>query len=120
MKTKTSDWNGDEWLMRCAWCGHKVPEGHEVFGLTMRFRSRQARPEWAGTVQPLRLVVSGRTVAMMVCSDDSPAKRQGTDAIFQVCSEDCGKALTSALQDEIDLGDILSDSESANRPSGSK
>jgi hypothetical protein len=109
MKTEHSEWNGAEWLKRCAWCAQEIVEDHEVFGISMKFRPGQARPEWAGKVQPLQLVVSARTVPMMVCGADSPAKRDGKDALFQVCSDACGKELQKALQREIDMGDIIAE-----------
>jgi len=108
MKASKHDWDADDWLGRCAWCGRRIPEDQEVFGLSMKFRPGMARPEWAGTVQPLRLVVSGKTIPMLVVSEDSPAKRAGHDAYFQVCSESCGQQLQPALRNEIELGDVLS------------
>jgi len=43
----------------------------------------------------------------MVVSEDSPAKRDGKDAMFQVCSDACGRELQDALRNDIDVGNIL-------------
>jgi len=107
MKPSDEPWNPDDWFGRCAWCREEIPEDHEVIGLSMKFRPGQARREWAGTIQPLRLVLAQRTVPMMVVGEDSPAKRDGKDAMFRVCSDACGRELQAALRDERDLGDIL-------------
>ena len=73
-----------------------------------------ALPEWAGTVQPLRLVISRKTIPMIVVGEDPPAKRERKDAFFQVCSESRGKQLQSAVRKEGHLGDILSQSSEGN------
>ena len=44
---------------------------------------------------------------MMVTSEDSEAKRDGNDVMFLVCSEECGKEMKAALEEEKSLGDIF-------------
>jgi len=113
MKTPHSEWKGNDWLNRCAWCAQEIPDGHEVLGISLKFHPGQGRRQWAGTVQPLRLAVSARTVPMMVCGDGSPAKQAGNDAMFQVCSDACGKALQNALRQDVSLGEVI-----AEKPKG--
>ena len=110
MKTPDETWDPDDWFGRCAWCQEEIPEGHEVLGVPAKLRPGQVRKEWAGTIQPLRLVVARRTVPMMVVSEDSPAKRDGKDAMFMVCSDACGRELQDALRNDIDMGTILDQS----------
>jgi hypothetical protein len=107
MNPPEEPWNADEWFSRCAWCQQKIPEDHAVIGVPIKFRPGQAQEGWAGTIQPLRLVLAQRTVPMMVVSEDSPAKRDGKDAMFQVCSDACGRELQDALRNDIDVGNIL-------------
>jgi hypothetical protein len=110
MKPSDEPWNPDDWFHRCAWCEEEIPEGHEVLGVPAKLRPEQVRKEWAGTIQPLRLVWAQRTLPMMVVSEDSPAKRDGKDAMFMVCSDSCGRALQAALRKDIDLGNTLDES----------
>jgi ribosomal protein S26 len=98
--TKTK-WDFETWIGRCAWCAKKVPKDQEVFGIGIRLRPEAFREFDPGTVQPLLLVGAGKTVPMMVVTEDSPAKKDGKDAMFQVCCEKCGKALQAALKAEL-------------------
>ena len=110
MKPSDEPWNPDDWFGRCAWCQEDIPEGHEVFGVSAKLRPAQVRKEWAGTIQPLRLVAARRTVPMMVVSEDSPAKRDGKDAMFMVYSDACGRERRDALRNDLDLGTLLDQS----------
>ena len=92
---------------RCAWCEQEIAEEQEVIGVGLKFRPGRALPEWAGTIQPLRLSISERTVAMIVVGKNSPAKRDGKDAIFQVCCDGCAKKLSDALRLETELGEVI-------------
>ena len=94
-------WNPDHWRTRCAWCAKRIPHDAEVFGISVRLRKEAFQEVDPGTIQPLFLGMAGKTVAMMVVTDDSPAKQDGKDAMFQLCSEDCAKALQTALREEM-------------------
>jgi hypothetical protein len=87
-------------MKRCAWCGTVIPAGCECFGVKMRLRPEAYRLVKFGAVQPMVLPKAGKTVAIIVVALDSPAKRQGVDAMFQLCSDACGIALQKALRDE--------------------
>ena len=96
-----SSWDPNKWLQRCAWCTQRIPANQEVFGIEIRLRPEAFKEFDPGTVQPLLLAMSGRTVPMMIVSEDSPAKKAGKDALFQVCSETCAVNLhvPAILQD---------------------
>jgi len=51
----------------------------------------------AGSPEPLR-----RQTKSLI---DSPAKREGKDLLFMVCSDECGDALSSAMRKEWELAD---------------
>ena len=55
--------------------------------------------------QPLRFALAdaGRTVPAYVVTRDAPAKREGKEVIFQVCSDRCGDELTVAMNKEMNL-----------------
>ena len=46
---------------------------------------------------------AGRTVTAYVVTRDSPAKKEGKDVIFQVCSDRCGLELRAAMCKEMNL-----------------
>lgn len=101
MPRRQPRWNPDRWRSRCAWCAKKMPDDAEVFGISVRLRREAFREVDPGTIQPLFLGLAGKTVAMMVVTDDSPAKQHGKDAMFQLCSEACASALQTALREEM-------------------
>ena len=45
----------------------------------------------------------GRAVVAYVVTRDSPAKKEGKEVLFQVCSDRCGLALTAAMNKEMNL-----------------
>jgi hypothetical protein len=98
---KKSSWDLKKWCDRCAWCTQKIAPNQEVFGIEIRLRPEAFREFDLGSVQPLLLAASGRTVPMMVARQDSPAKIAGKDALFQLCSKDCAEKLQAALQLEL-------------------
>lgn len=101
MTKQKTQWKREHWEGRCAWCTRRIGEEEEVFGISVALRQEAFREFEPGTVQPLLLYQAGKTVPMMVVTEDSPAKRDGKDAMFQVCSEECGKALQAALKQEL-------------------
>ena len=92
------NWDHDDMLARCAWCLRRVPEDQEVFGISLRLHSEAFLEVKPGTVQPLYLPEEERAVPLMVVADNSPAKKEGKDAMLQVCSDACGRALQAALR----------------------
>ena len=67
-----------------------------------------------GRVRPLSLVegkvieltfdTAGKTVLAAVAAFDSPAKAEGKDIIFMVCSDGCGREVQVAFADELAHG----------------
>jgi hypothetical protein len=59
-----------------------------------------------GRVIRLHLVTADRGVRAMMTGADSPARRDGHDLYFMVCSEVCGATLRAALAEEIRIGGV--------------
>ena len=98
---KKSSWDFQKWRDRCAWCTQKIAPNQKVFGIEIRLRPEAFREFDLGSVQPLLLAASGRTVPMLILREDSPAKQDGKDALFQLCSKKCAVRLQKALQLEL-------------------
>ena len=98
---KKSSWDPLKWRNRCAWCAQRIPANEPVFGIEIRLRPETFREFDPGTVQPLLLAASDRTVPMMILREDSPAKQDGKDALFQLCSKTCAVRLQQALRLEM-------------------
>lgn len=94
-------WKLEKWIGRCAWCAGKIPADAEVFGISLALRPEAFQEISPGTVQPLLLASAGKAVPMMIVKDDSPAKRAGKDAVFQLCRRECAEALQAALKAEL-------------------
>jgi hypothetical protein len=90
----------EEELLSCAWCGEIVEPGAEVFALGAKARKGMGLKKFEGTIIPLGLTHSGRSVPAMIATRDSEAKKQGNDIMFLVCGRKCGEALKKALQKE--------------------
>lgn len=98
---KKSAWDPGKWAHCCAWCARKIPANQKVFGIEISLRPEAFREFDCGTVQPLLLAAAGRTVAMLIMREHSPAKHEGKDAMFQLCSETCAVNLQQALRAEM-------------------
>ena len=86
----------------CAWCGKRIPEGHEVFALGAKANPGLISKEQEGTVISLSLAFSERTVPAIVVTSTSEARREGYDLAFVACSRKCGNSLRAMLQREIE------------------
>jgi hypothetical protein len=95
------DWNGDDWFSRCAWCHEEIDEDSPVFGLSVRLRPEAIGAMQRGKIHPLYLPSAERVVPIMLAKEDSPAAREGKDAMLQVCSEECGKQLQAVLRESL-------------------
>lgn len=95
------DWNGDDWFSRCAWCHEEIDEDSPVFGLSVRLRPEAFGLVERGKIHPLYLQSAERVVPIMLATEDSPAVREGKDAMLQVCCEECGKQLQAALRESL-------------------
>lgn len=100
-KKKAPQWKPEKWRDRCAWCTKRISPEAPAFGISVSLQAEAFKEFEPGSVQPLLLFSAGKTVPMMVVTDDSPAKKAGKDAVFQLCSEECALKLQAALQQEI-------------------
>jgi hypothetical protein len=96
-----NQWKPAKWRNRCAWCTGRIPTDREVFGISITLRPEAHREVKPGTIEPLLLYKAGKTVPMMLVTEDSPARHAGKDAMFQLCSETCARALQTALRQEL-------------------
>lgn len=94
-------WEGEYWRHRCAWCEKRIKPHTPVFGVSVSLGSLALAELEPGSIAPMLLAGSSKVVAMMVVAEDSPAKRDGKDAMFQLCSEDCAKALRDTVRTEL-------------------
>ena len=97
----SQDWNSDDWLTRCAWCHEEIDENSPVFGLSVRLQPEAPDLAARGKIHPLYLPSAQRVVPVIMAAADSPAAREGKDAMLQVCCEECGKQLQSALRESL-------------------
>ncbi len=94
-----------EVLTTCAWCGERIPEGHEVFAVGGKAREGVALKDREGKSITLSLALTDRRVQAIVVTSDSEAKKAGNDLMFVVCSPECGQSLKEAVQQGIDFID---------------
>jgi hypothetical protein len=61
-----------------------------------------------GKFIPLHLALAKKRMEGFVVPKDAPAKKEGYDVVFVGCSENCGRALKTALQNEKDAAGLMS------------
>jgi hypothetical protein len=91
----------EEAKSRCAWCAKKLGKNQPVFGISMRLRPEAFSEVAPGTVESLYLPSAERTIPLIIVALDSPAKREGKDAMIQICSDACGIAAQEALRKDM-------------------
>lgn len=79
----------------CGWCGEPLEEGAEIVTLGASVDSKEMLRDVEGEIIPLP--VGDRSVDAIVVTADSPAKQEGRDLVFIVCSEECASQLREAL-----------------------
>lgn len=94
-------WSLKKWQNRCAWCSKKIISDASSYTISIALRDEAIREVKPGGVEPMLLYKAGKSVPMIIVADDSLVKARGKDAMFQLCSEDCAKALQAALRDEM-------------------
>ncbi|MFZ1040570.1 MAG: hypothetical protein WAN58_04560 [Anaerolineales bacterium] len=87
----------------CAWCNKKISEGSEIFSLGVKVKAGVDLQGMSGRAIRLLLPESGKIITAIVPAHDSMAKKDGNDLLFAVCSQECGKALKLALQEDLDV-----------------
>jgi hypothetical protein len=93
----------DRWLGHCAWCNREIAEDGERIAINSRFRDKKDFRKHEGMVVSFVLADAGRTVTAYVVTRDSPAKKEGKEVIFQVCSDRCDLELSTAMSKEMNL-----------------
>jgi len=96
-----------EALGKCAWCRKRIRDDREVFAFGAKIRDEADLSEYEGKTVRLMLLSEDRGVPMMVATEGSDAKNDGSDVMFLVCSEKCGKEMKAALEREKSIGDIF-------------
>src|SRR5436309_268638 len=90
----------------CAFCGAKVPAGHEVFGFGAKARPDADIECYRGAGIEITVRSLKRNVVAIVTGRDSPAARAGHDLYF-TSSESCANSLKAALEEDIKGGGLL-------------
>jgi hypothetical protein len=90
-------------LGHCGWCNRRMGEEGERIAIKARFLDQKEYRKNEGKVVSFTLADAGRTVVAYVVTRDAPAKKEGKEVIFQVCSDRCGDELTVAMNKEINL-----------------
>ncbi len=85
-------------LHRCAWCQRSLAREDEYFGCGAKTMPGIDLSDREGTTISMYLALAQKTVPAIVVPSDSPAKREGNDVYFVICSESCGHALKDALE----------------------
>ena len=68
-------------------------------GISMKFRDPSDYQRHKGKIVEFELA-TGRMVVAACVKPESPAKREGKDVIFMVCSDQCGNELVAAMREE--------------------
>lgn len=94
-------WDENRWRTRCAWCARTVKANDPVFAVSVRLHAAALAELEPGRMAPLFLPGIARVVPMIVVGADSPAKREGKDAVFRLCSEACAQTFQRVLREEL-------------------
>lgn len=101
---KRRDADREYWLWRCAWCRRRIGGDQEVLTIPIKLRPEALREVSAGGIEQMLLAQEERTLALILVAQDSEAKREGTDAVIQFCSQVCAQTACDALRREMGLG----------------
>lgn len=93
--------NDQELLSRCAWCQGPLDV---PFAQCVKVKDRSKIPAEGLVLFPIT-DAPHCLVPAIVCTEDSPAKAEGWDCVFALCSEACATNLRNALRQEADLQD---------------
>jgi hypothetical protein len=90
----------DALVLTCTWCNATIPPDTEMFSIATKKRAGIDLSDHEGKLIPFHLVLAKKRIEGFVAPKDSPAKKDGYDVVFVACSENCGRALKTALQNE--------------------
>jgi hypothetical protein len=88
----------------CGWCGKHIGEDDPVVAVGGCVHKGIDLSLVAGKVIELRFEVSHKTVLAAVTGFDSEAKAEGKDVVFMTCSDDCGREIKRAFENELAHG----------------
>ncbi|MBI3946992.1 MAG: hypothetical protein HY321_13795 [Armatimonadetes bacterium] len=91
----------------CCWCGKRPRPNREHFALSGVARDEVDLSPYEGAGIRIPLETQTRRVDAIVPTATAPARREGYNVIFVLCSRACGAALRDALRKEILLGQLL-------------
>ena len=94
-------------LGRCSWCGKRIKANMPVYGFGGRKRSDVDLTEYEGCAILISLATVPKEVICMVTAPDSPARAEGKDLMFMICSEACAEEMKSVMDAETALGNAL-------------
>jgi len=97
MPNRLSAKEQDYWLGHCGWCNREIGKEGERIAIKVRIRNKKDYRKHEGRIVSFELADAGRTVVAYVVTREPPAKKEGKEVIFQVCSDRCGLELTSAI-----------------------
>ena len=80
-----------------------MAEDGERIAINARFRDKKDYRKHEGMMVTFVLADAGRTVVAYVVTRDSPAKKEGKEVIFQVCSDRCALELNTAMSREMNM-----------------
>ena len=81
-------------------------EDSRAFAISVQLRPEAFVEVKPGIVEKFLLPRSDRQVPAIILPDNSPGKRLGKDALFQLCSQPCAEALRHGLTLEIDTDSV--------------
>lgn len=84
-------------LQRCVWCGVRIRDGMACGAVSAKLN--HPVDSKVGIIK-VSLPACGRIITFVVAPEDSPAKKDGWDGGFVVCSDECGTDLSLALRNE--------------------
>lgn len=93
----------DDVVNTCAWCGKRLSPDSECFGLGAKVKANVDVKQHEGSILPIFLSKTNRSVMAIVPTRISQAKKDGNDLLFALCSHACGRILKEKLQQELDM-----------------
>jgi len=88
----------------CGWCGTAIRDDDPVVAVSGRVREGIDLSLVRGKVIELKFEASDKTILAGIAGIDSPAAAEGKDIVFTVCSDDCGRQVLEAFNDELVRG----------------
>jgi hypothetical protein len=102
MRPQPSEERNNYWLSHCGWCDCELDDEGPRMAAHGKFRNLKDYRKNEGLVVQFYLA-NGRPVLAYVVTRNSPAKKEGKEVVFQVCSERCREELCAAMKSELEL-----------------